>query len=69
MLVFLEAFYYATLHLSGTSYVTSNLIFFDIVAIHTMLKQLEEVVETIDVDDEESEEIEEIGSRVTNVKE
>jgi len=58
-----------TLHLSGTSYVTSNLLFFEIVAIHSMLNNLEEVVGTIDANDEESEEIEEIGSRVTNFKE
>jgi len=46
--------------------VTSNL---EIVAIHTLLKQLEEVVETIDANDKESEDIEDIGSRVTNFKE
>ena len=48
---------------------TSNLVFFEIVAIHNMLKYLEQVVETIDVDDEDSVEIEEIASRVTNFKE
>ena len=58
-----------TLRLSGTSYVTSNFLFFEIVAIHSMLNNLEEVVETIDASDEASEEIEEIGSRVTNFKE
>ena len=38
-------------------------------AIHAMLKYLEQVDETIDANDEESEEIEKIGSRVTNFKE
>ena len=61
--VFLEVFYNVTLRLSGTLYVTSNLLFFEIVAIHTMLKNLEEVVEIIDVNDEEDE------STVTNFKE
>ena len=46
-----------------------NLVFFEIVAIHTMLEHLEQGVETIDVIDDESDEIEEIGSRVTNFKE
>ena len=69
LLVFLEVFHNVTLRLSVTSYVTSNLVFFEIVVIHDMLNQLEQVVETIDVRDEESEEIEEIGSRVTNFKE
>jgi len=67
--VFLEVFYNVTLHLSGTLYVTSNLLFFEIVAIHNMLKHFEQVVETIDVNDEDSVEIEEIASRVTNFKE
>ena len=64
-LFFLEVFYNVTMRLSGTSYVTSNLLFFEIVAIHSMLKYLEEVVETIDDNDEESEGIEELGCRVT----
>ena len=34
LLVFLEVFYNVTLHLSGTLYVTSNLLFFEIVAIY-----------------------------------
>ena len=53
LLVFLEVFYNVTLHLSGTSYVTSNLLFFEIVAIHSMLRNLEEVADTIDANDEE----------------
>ena len=62
--VFLEVFYNVTLRLSGTLYVTSNLLFFEIVAIHNMLKHLEQVVEAIDVnDDDGSGEIEEITSR------
>ena len=65
---FLKVFYNVTLHLSGTSYVTSNLIFFELVAIHTMLNNLKQVIETTDANDEESEEIEEKGSRVTNFK-
>jgi len=63
LLEFLEVFYNVTLRLSGTLYVTSNLLFFEIVAIHTMLKNLEEVVEIIDANDEEGE------STVTNFKE
>ena len=51
-----------TLRLSGTSYVTLNLLFFEIVAIHSMLNNLEEVVETIDASNEESKKIEDIGS-------
>jgi len=35
LLVFLEVFYNVTLRLSATLYVTSNLLFFEIVAIHT----------------------------------
>jgi len=54
---FLEVFYNVTWHLSGTSYVTSNLLFFEIVAIHSMLKNLEEVIDTIDANDEESVEL------------
>jgi len=50
---FLEFFYNVTLRLSGTSYVTSNLLFFEIVAIHSMLRNLKEVVDTIDAHDEE----------------
>ena len=49
-----------------TSYVTSNMLFFKIVAIHTMLKYWEQVVKAIGANDEESKEI---GSRVTNFKE
>ena len=41
LVVFLEVFYNITLYLSGTLYVTSNLLFFEIVATHTMLKYLE----------------------------
>ena len=41
LLVFLEVFYNVTLCLSGSSYVTSNLLFFEIVAIRTMLKHFE----------------------------
>jgi len=41
----------------------SNLLFFEAVAIHTMLKHLEQVVKAIDVNDEDSDEIEEIASR------
>jgi len=63
---FLEVFY--ILHLFSTSYVTFNLVFFEFVAIHTMLKHLEKVVETIDANNEESEEIEEIRSRSQNLK-
>jgi len=63
LLVFLEVLYNVALHLSGTLYVTSNLLFFDIVAIDTMLKHLEQVVETIDVNDEDSDEINKIASR------
>ncbi|VFQ91390.1 unnamed protein product [Cuscuta campestris] len=51
LMVFLEAFYNATLHLSGTSYVTSNLLFFEIVAIYKMLQNLEDIDEVIDVQD------------------
>ena len=40
--------------MSGTSYVIFDLLFFEIVAIHTMLKYLEQVVETIDANNEES---------------
>jgi len=47
--------------------VTSNLLFFEIVASHTILKHLEQVVD--DVNDEDSDEVEEIASRVTNFKE
>jgi len=39
------------------------------VAIHTILKHLEQVVKTIDVNDQDSDEIEDIASRVTNFKE
>ena len=45
---------------------TSNLLFFEIVAIHTMSKYLEQVIESIDANDEKSDEIKEIGSKVTN---
>ena len=55
-LVFLEVFYNVHLRLSGSLYVTSNILFFEIVIIHTMLKHLEQIVETIDANDEESEE-------------
>ena len=54
LLVFLEVFYNVTLRLSGTSYVTSNLLFFEIVAIHSMLRNLEEVVDTIDPNDQKT---------------
>ena len=37
LLVFLKVFYNVTLRLFGTSYVTSNLLFFEIVVIHDML--------------------------------
>jgi len=52
LLVSLEVFYNVTLQLSRTLYVTSNLLFFEIMVIHTMLKHLEQVVETIDDNDE-----------------
>jgi len=65
LLVFLKVFYNVTLRLSSTSYVTSNLLFFQIVAIHSMLQHVEEVVETIDDNDEVSEGIKELGRRVT----
>ena len=69
LLVFLEVFYNTTLRLSGSSYVTSNLHFYEILDIHSTLSELEEVVETID-NDEESEDVEGIGfSTVTNFKE
>ena len=48
---------------------TSNLLFFEIVAIHSMLNNLEQVLETINANDKESEEIEDIGSGLTNFKE
>ena len=35
-------------------------------AIHTLLKYLEQVVETIDANSKESEEIKEIGARITD---
>jgi len=69
LIVFLEVFYNITLHFSGTLYVTLNLLFFEIVAIYTMLKHLEQAVETIHVNNDDSDEIEEIASRVTNFKE
>ena len=69
LLGFLEVFYNVSLHLSSASYMTFNLLFFEIIAIHTMLKHMEQVVQTIDANDEESQEIEEIGSRVTRFKE
>jgi len=69
LVVFLEVFYNVILRLYCTLYLTSNLLFFEIVAIYTMLKHLEQVVETIDVNDEDSDEIEKIASRVTNFKE
>ena len=47
----------------------SNLLFFDIVVIHTMLKHLEQIVKTIDANDDENEGIEESISTVTNFKE
>ncbi|VFQ69818.1 unnamed protein product [Cuscuta campestris] len=50
LMIFLEAFYDATKHLSGT-YVTSNLLFFEIVAIYKMLQNLENIDEVIDVQD------------------
>ena len=65
----LEVFYDVTLHLSGNSRATSNHLFFEVMAIHTMLKHLEQVVETVDANDEESEKIEEIRSKVTYFKE
>ena len=67
MVAFLEVFCNITLRLSGTLYVTSNLLFFEIVASHTILKYLEQVVDN--VNDEDSDEVEEIASRVTNFKE
>ena len=69
LLVFLEVFYNATLRLSSTLYVTSNLLFLKIVVIHTMLKHLEQAVVTFDANDEDGEEVEEIRSKVTNFKE
>jgi len=66
LLVFLEVFYNVTLRLSGTSDVTSNLLFFEIVAIHSMLRNLEEVVNTIDANHEEGVGIEEMEYSVTN---
>ena len=42
-----------TLRVSGISYVISNLLSFEIVVIHSMLRNLEEVVDTIDPNDEE----------------
>ena len=48
---------------------TSNLLFFEIVAIHTMLNNLKQVVKIIYANDEESEEIKGNGSRVTNCQE
>ena len=68
-LVLLEVFYNVTLHLSGTSYVTSNLLFFKIVAIPSMLRNLEEVVDTFDANDEEGVTIEEMKYSVTNFTE
>ena len=41
LLVFLEIFYNFTLRLSSISYVASNFLFFEIVAIHSMLSNLE----------------------------
>ena len=69
LLVFLEVFYNVTLRLSGTSYVTSNLLFFEIVAIHSMLTNLEEVVDTIDPNDEEDVVLEGMDYSVTNFRE
>ena len=69
LLVFLEVFYNVTLRLSGTSYVTSNLFFFEIVAIHSMLRNLEEVVNTIDPNDEEDVVLEGMDYSVTNFRE
>jgi len=57
LLVFWRFFYNVNLHLSGTSYVTSNLLFFEIVAIHTILNNLEQVIETINANDEESDKL------------
>ena len=67
--VVLEVFYNVTLRLSGTSHVKFNMLFFEIVAIHTMLKHLQQFVKTIDANDDESVEIEVIGSKVTNFTE
>jgi len=65
----LEVFYNTTLHFSGSSYVTSNQHFYEILDIHSTLSELEEVVETSD-NDEKSEDVEGIGfSIVTNFKE
>jgi len=69
LLAFWEVFDNVTFRLSGTLYITSNLLFFEIVVIYTMLNNLEQVVETIDANDAESEEIEDIRSRVTKFKE
>jgi len=69
LFVFWDVFYNVILRLSDTSYVTSNLLFFEIMTIHTMLNNLKQVIETINANDEESEEIEESGSTVTNFKE
>jgi len=69
LLVFFEVFYNVTLHLSGSLYVAFNMLFFEIVAIHTMLKYLEQVVETIDTNDDENKRTEDSGSTITNFKE
>ena len=61
LLVFLKVFYNVILRLFGTSYVTSNLLFFEIVDIHTMLKHLKQVIDTTNANDKQSEGIEEIG--------
>jgi len=68
-LVLLEVFYNVTLHLSGSLYVIFNLLFLEIVAIHTMLKHLEQVIGTIVANDDENEGIEESRSTVPNFKE
>ena len=52
----------------GVSYVTLNLLFFEIMAIHNILKYLKQIVETIYVNDKESEKIEKIKFGVTNFK-
>ena len=57
-----------TLRLSGTSSVISNLLFFKIVAIRSILRNLEEVIDTIDANDE-GVEIEEMEYNVTSFTE